>query len=210
MKLWPFKIFLEDKVSKRISALSIAALVLAGSFVGISSASAAVPYKACKPAGSKSTINKLSYTCAKNPAGTSTKLVWVSKPCIDANKSYLGAKSLSAAVGTSFEGRISSATRLKATSTRLIAAAQKNVDTWSKNLAAYLVKNPNVMTSGTESDKKMVTTVQDGITRNKQRIIDQNANIVKLDAQIKEATDGAAKTANDLASAKSSIATACK
>lgn len=201
---------MEDKVSKRISALSIAALVLAGSFVGISSASAATPYKACSPAKSKTTIAKLSYTCTTNPAGTSTALVWVSKPCIDADKSFLSAKSLSAAVTTSFEGRISSATRLKATSTRLIAAAQKNVDTWSKNLAAYLVKNPNVMTSGTESDKKMVTTVQDGITRNKQRIIDQNANVVKLDAQIKEATDGAAKTASDLTTAKASIVTACK
>jgi hypothetical protein len=208
--LWPLKVFVEDKVSKRISALSIAVLVLAGSFVGISSASAAVAYKACSPANSKTMIAKLSYTCTTNPAGTSTKLVWVSKPCIIANKSFLSAKSLSAAVGSSFEGRISSATRLKATSTRLIAAAQKNVDTWSKNLAAYLVKNPNVMTSGTESDKKMVTTVQDGITRNKQRVIDQNANIVKLDAQIKDATDGAAKTVNDLAAAQGSIATACK
>lgn len=201
---------MEVKVSKKISAVSVALLVVAGSFVGISSATAAVAYKPCKPASSKATIGKLSFTCAKNPAGTSTALVWVSRPCIDANKSFLSAKSLSAAVGSSFEGRVSSATRLKATSTRLIAAAQKNVDTWSKNLAAYLVKNPSVMTSGTEADKKMVTTVQDGVTRNKQRIIDQNANIVKLDAQIKEATEGAAKTANDLASAKASIVTACK
>jgi len=205
-----FLSLVEVKVSKKISALSVAVLVFAGTFVGISSASAATAYKACKPANSKTTIGGLSYTCTKNPAGTSTKLVWVSKPCIDANKSYLSAKSLSSAVGSSFESRVSSATRLKATSERLITAAQKNVDTWSKNLAAYLAKNPNVMTSGTESDKKMVTTVQDGITRNKQRILDQQANIVKLDAQIKEATDGAAKTANDLATAKSSIATACK
>jgi len=205
-----FVIFVEVKVSKRISALSIAVLVVAGSFVGISSASAAVAYKACSPAKAKTTIGKLSYTCAKNPAGTSTKLVWVSKPCIDANASYLSAKSLSTAVSSSFESRISSATRLKATSTRLIAAAQKNVDTWSSHLASYLAKKPNVMTSGTDADKKTVTTVQDGITRNKQRIIDQQANIVKLDAQIKEATDGAAKTANDLASAKASIVTACK
>jgi hypothetical protein len=65
-------------------------------------------------------------------------------------------------------------------------------------------KNP------TEVQKKQIDTVQAGIDRNKQRVIDQTANIVKLDAQIKEATDGKAKTAADLATAKASINTACK
>ena len=71
-------------MSKKISALSIAVLVFAGTFVGISSASAATAYKACKPLNSKTTIGKLSYTCTKNPASTSASLVWVSKPCIAA------------------------------------------------------------------------------------------------------------------------------
>jgi len=190
-------------MSKKISVLSIAVLVLAGTFVGISNASAATAYKACKPANSKTMIGKLSFTCTKNPASTSAALVWVSKPCIDANKSYLNAKSLADAVGSSFDSRISSATRLKATSERLIATAQKNVDTWSKNMLSY-PKNP------TEVQKKQIDTVQAGIDRNKQRVIDQTANIVKLDAQIKEATDGKAKTAADLATAKASINTACK
>jgi hypothetical protein len=190
-------------MSKKISALSIAVLVLAGTFVGVSSASAATAYKACKPLNSKATIGKLSYTCTKNPASTSGSLVWVSKPCIDANKSYLSAKSLSDSVTTSFDGRISSATRLKATSERLIKTAQGNVDKWSKNMLTY-PKNP------TEVQKKQIATVQEGIDRNKQRVIDQTENIVKLDAQIKEATDGKTKTASDLAAAKASISTACK
>jgi beta-glucosidase/6-phospho-beta-glucosidase/beta-galactosidase len=193
----------EVNVSKKISALSIVVLVFAGTFVGITSASAATAYKACKPLNSKATIGKLSYTCTKNPASTSKSLVWVSKPCIDANKSYLSAKSLSDSVTTSFDGRISSATRLKATSERLIAAAQKNVDTWSKNMLSY-TKTP------TEVQKKQIAAVQEGIDRNKQRVIDQTANIVKLDAQIKEATDGKAKTEADLATAKASISKACK
>ena len=190
-------------MSKKVSAISIALLVLAGSIVGVSSASAATPYKACKPANAKTTIGKLSYTCAKNPAKTSKALVWVSKPCIDANKSYLNAKSLADSVGTSFDSRISSATRLKATNERLITSAQRNVDTWSKNMLTY-PKNP------TETQKKQIEAVQAGIDRNKQRVIDATANIVALDAQIKEATDGKAKTANDLATAKASISTACK
>jgi hypothetical protein len=190
-------------MSKKISALSIAVLVLAGTFVGISSASAATAYKACKPLNSKVKIGKLSYTCTKNPASTSKSLVWVSKPCIDANKSYLSAKSLSGAVTSSFDSRISSATRLKATSERLIAAAQKNVDTWSKNMLSY-TKTP------TETQKKQIAAVQEGIDRNKERVIEQTANIVKLEAQIKEATDGKAKTETDLANAKASISTACK
>ncbi len=190
-------------MSKRVSAISIALLVLAGSVFGVSSASAATPYKACKPAKAKATIGKISYTCAPNPATTSKKLVWVSKPCIDANKSYLNAKSLADTVGTSFDSRISSATRLKTTNERLIASAQKNVDTWSKNMLTY-PKNP------TEVQKKQIATVQAGIDLNKQRVIDATANIVELDAQIKEATDGKAKTANDLATAKASVSTACK
>ena len=190
-------------MSKKVSALSIAILVFAGTFVGISGASAATAYKTCKPRNSKATIGKVSFTCTTNPASTSKKLVWVSKPCIDANKSYLNAKSLADSVGSSFDSRISSATRLKATNERLIASAQKNVDTWSKNMLSY-PKNP------TETQKKQIATVQAGIDRNKQRVIDANANIVELDAQIKEATDGKAKTAADLATAKTSVSTACK
>jgi beta-glucosidase/6-phospho-beta-glucosidase/beta-galactosidase len=193
----------EVNVSKKISALSIAVLVIAGTFVGISSAAAATAYKACKPLNSKATIGKISYTCTKNPASTSKSLVWVSAPCINANKSYLSAKSLADSVGSSFDGRISSTTRLKATNERLIASAQKNVDTWSKNMLSY-PKNP------TETQKKQIATVQAGIDRNKQRVIDATANIVELDAQIKEATDGKAKTVADLASAKTSLSTACK
>ena len=181
-------------MSNKVSALSI---------VGVSSASAATAYKACKPLNSKATIGKISYTCTKNPASTSASLVWVSKPCIDANKTYLNAKTLADSVGKSFDGRITSTTRLKATSERLIASAQKNVDTWSKNMLSY-PKNP------TETQKKQIATVQAGIDRNKQRVIDATANILELDAQIKEATDGKAKTAADLASAKASISTACK
>ena len=197
-------------MSKKFSVLSIALLVLGGSLVGITSASAATPYKACSPAKAKAKIGNLSYTCTKNPATGSTKLVWVSKQCIDANASYLSAKSLSASVGSSFESRISSSTRLKATSERLILAAQKNVDNWTKTIADCLVKHPNVKVSGTATEKAQIATLEAGIERNKQRVIDQQANIAKLDAQIKEATDGAAKTANDLVSAKASIATACK
>jgi len=151
-------------MSKKVSAISIALLVFAGSIFGVSSASAATAYKACKPANAKTTIGKISYTCTTNPAKTSKALVWVSKPCIDANKSYLSAKSLSGAVTSSFDGRISSATRLKATAERLIASAQKNVDTWSKNMLTY-PKNP------TETQKKQIATVQAGIDRNKQRVI---------------------------------------
>lgn len=190
-------------MSKKVSAISIALLVFAGSIVGVSTATAATPYKACKPAKAKATIGKISYTCAKNPATTSKKLVWVSKPCIDANRSYLNAKSLADSVGTSYDGRISGATRLKATNERLIISAQRNVDTWSKNMLTY-PKNP------TEAEKKQIATVQAGIDRNKQRVIDATANIVELDAQIQEATDGKAKTESDLATAKTSVSTACK
>ncbi len=89
-------------MSKKFSTISIALLIVAGSIVGVSSASAATAYKACKPANAKATIGKISFTCTKNPVSTSTKLVWVSAPCINANKSYLSAKSLADSVASSF------------------------------------------------------------------------------------------------------------
>lgn len=201
--MWLLLNFVEVNVSKKVSALSIAVLVFAGTFVGISSAAAATPYKACKPLNSKTKIGNISYTCTKNPVSASKSLVWVSTPCISANKSYLSVKSLADSVGSSFDVRVSTATRLKATNERLIASAQKNVDTWSKNMLTY-PKNP------TETQKKQIATVQAGIDRNKQRVIDATANIVELDAQIKEATAGKTKTATDLASAKASLSTSCK
>ena len=197
-------------MSKKISALSIAVLVLAGTFAGISSASAATPYKACKPAKAKATIGKLSYTCAKNPASASASLVWVSKPCIDANKSYLSAKSLAGAVTTSFDGRISSSTRLKASNERLIITYQKDVDTWSAKLSYWLAKLPNVKVSGTTAEKGQIAAIENRILRSQQKVVTLQELVQTNDAQIKEATDGKAKTEADLANAKASISTACK
>ena len=56
----------------------------------------------------------------------------------------------------------------------------------------------------------MVKQVEDGIARNKQRVIDQNANLVQLDQQIADATAGAAKVAAAADTAKASLTTACK
>jgi len=203
MKLWPFKIFLEDKVSKRISALSIAVLVLAGTCVGISSASAALPYKACKPAKAKATIGKLSYTCAKNPAGTSTALVWVSKHCLDASANYKSAVSITASNTATTTAAVNAAKRSITVNERQLASAQKNVDTWSKNMLRY-PKNP------TETEKKQIATVQEGIDRNKQRIADAQANIASLQAQMASATEQGTKNAAGLEAIKTSVTTSCK
>jgi len=190
-------------VSKRISALSIAVLVLAGTFVNVSGASAATAYKTCKPAKAKATIGKLSYTCAKNPASTSTKLVWVSKPCLDASATYKSALSITASNTATTTAAVNAAKRSIATNERQMASAQKNVDTWSKNMLRY-PKNP------TETEKKQIATVQEGIDRNKQRVADAQANITSLQAQVAAATEQDAKNADGLAAIQASVTSSCK
>ena len=190
-------------MSKKISALSIVALVLAGTFVNVSSASAATPYKACKPAKAKATIGKLSYTCAKNPATTSAKLVWVSKPCLDANANYKSALSITASNTATTTAAVNAAKRSIATNERQLASAQKNVDTWSKNMLSY-PKNPS------ETEKKQIATVQEGIDRNKQRIADAQANISSLQTQVASATEQDAKNAAGLEAIKASVTSSCK
>jgi hypothetical protein len=200
-------------VSKKFLSVTIAGAVLATSLViGVAPANAAVAKAnaACAKANTKATISKIAFKCTYNPVATVKKLTWVAQPCLDANESYKTALSLTTSLTASYQGRLASATRLKTNSQRLIAAAQKNVDKWSADLAAYLVKHPTVATTGTEADKKMVKQVEDGIALNKQRVIDQTANLAKLDQQIMEATDGGAKVVADADSAKASLTSACK
>ena len=190
-------------MSKRISALSIAVLVLAGTFVNISGASAATPYKACSPAKAKATIGKLSYTCAKNPASTATKLVWVSKPCLDASANYKSALSITNSNTATTTAAINAAKRSISTNERQLASAQRNVDTWSKNMLSY-PKNP------TETEKKQIATVQAGIDRNKQRVADAQANITNLQAQVEAASAEDAKNTAGLAAIQASVTSSCK
>ena len=200
-------------MSKKFLSVAIAGAVLATSLViGVapSSAAAAKANAACAKANTKATISKIAFKCTYNPVATVKKLTWVAQPCLDANASYKTAVSLTTSLTASYEGRLSSATRLKTNSQRLIVAAQKNVDKWSADLASYMAKHPTVATTGTEADKKMVKQVEDGIALNKQRVIDQTANIAKLDQQIADATAGGTQVAADAATAKASLTSACK
>ena len=200
-------------MSKKFLSVAIAGAVLATSLViGVapSSAAAAKANAACAKANTNATISKIAFKCTYNPVATVKKLTWVAQPCLDANASYKTAVSLTTSLAASYEGRLSSATRLKTNSQRLIAAAQKNVDKWSADLASYMTKHPTVATTGSEADKKMVKQVEDGIALNKQRVIDQNANIAKLDQQIADATAGGTQVAADTATAKASLNSACK
>ena len=204
---------MEVVVSKKFLSVTIAGAVLATSLViGVAPANAAVAKSnaACAKANTKATIAGVAFKCTYNPVATVKKLTWVAQPCLDANASYKTALSLTTSLSSSYQGRVTSATRLKATTEKLIAAAQKNVDKWSADLASYMAKHPTVATTGTEADKKMVKQVEDGIALNKQRVTDQTANLAKLVQQIADATAGADKVSADAATAQASLFTACK
>ena len=137
-------------------------------------------------------------------------MTWTSTICIQANTDLKSALPLSNSLLTSYNGRVSSATRQKNTNTKLITASQANVDKWSKDLAAYLAAHPTAETTGSEAEKKNIAAVKDGIARNKQRVIDLTATLADLDKQIKEAQDGSTATQADIDTAKATLAAACK
>ena len=199
-------------MSKKLIASVTAVLFVAASLVtGISSAQAANKANgACAKANTSVKIGKNTYKCTYNPTATVKKLTWTSTICIQANTDLKSALPLSNSLLTSYNGRVTSATRQKATNTRLITASQANVDKWSKDLAAYLAAHPTAQTTGTEAEKKNIAAVKDGIARNKQRVIDLTTAIASLDSQIKDAQDGSASAQADINTAKATLAAACK
>ena len=199
-------------MSKKFIASATAVLFVAASLVtGLSSAQAANKANgACAKANVSAKIGKNTYKCTYNPTATVKKLTWTSTICIQANTDLKSALPLSNSLLTSYNGRVSSATRQKNTNTKLITASQANVDKWSKDLAAYLAAHPTAETTGSEAEKKNIAAVKDGIARNKQRVIDLTATLTDLDKQIKEAQDGATATQADIDTAKATLAAACK
>lgn len=190
-------------VSRKFSAVSIAVFVLAGTLAGITSASAATPYTACSPAKAKIKIGSTKYKCLANPGNASKKKVWVSKQCISANRNYKSAVSISGSNEATTTMALNAANRQITLRERQIVTAQKNVDTWSKNMLSY-PKNP------TETEKKQIATVQAGIDLNKQRVIDAQADISNLQAQIQTASAEDEKNAAGILKIKASVVKACK
>jgi hypothetical protein len=197
-------------MSKKISAISIAFLVFAGTFVGISSANAATPYKACKPAKAKAKIGKISYTCAKNPAKASKKLVWVSKQCINANRSYKDYLDQISGVILSYESTIKRAETVNSQLPSRELAWNNQVRVNQAALDAFLAKVPNVLTTGTQKEKDSVLTAQTSIAKLKENIASLPSIKTKNDATIAEAKLGLEKTNKENSDLKSNAVATCK
>jgi hypothetical protein len=197
-------------MSKRVSAISIAILVFAGSIVGVSGASAATPYKACKPAKAKTTIGKISYTCAKNPAKASKKLVWVSKQCINANRSYKDYLDQISGVILSYESTIKRAETVNSQLPSRELAWNNQVRVNQAALDAFLAKVPNVLTTGTQKEKDSVLTAQTSIAKLKENIASLPSIKTKNDATIAEAKLGLEKTNKENSDLKSNAVATCK
>ena len=197
-------------MSKRISALSIAVLVLAGTFVNVSGASAATAYKTCKPAKAKATIGKLSYTCAKNPASTSTKLVWVSKKCLDANAAYVDYLSQISGIIASYESTVKRAETVNGQLPKRELAWNNQVRVNQAALDKFLAKNPNVLTSGTQAEKDSVTHAQASIAKLKENIANVPSIKASNDETIAKAKAGLDATNAENISLKASVTSSCK
>ena len=197
-------------MSKRVSAISIALLVIAGSIVGVSSASAATPYKACKPAKAKTKIGKISYTCAKNPAKASKKLVWVSKPCIKANRNYLNYLDQISGVIASYESTIRRAETVNSQLPRRESAWNNQVNVSQRALDNFLATNPNVLTTGTAEDKARVLLAQTSIAELKENITKLPSIKATNDETIAKARADLKETDDENVSLKKDTVAACK
>ena len=197
-------------MSKKVSAISIALLVFAGSIVGVSSASAATPYKACKPAKAKATIGKISYTCAKNPAKTSKALVWVSKQCINAGVNYRDIVEQTDVISKLFQSAITTAERAITNLPKKEKTMTDQAKVAQGYLDKYLAANPNVMTTGTEAQKKSVAETMAGIAKIKENIASLPSIKTENEKTISDSQIGLAKNTAEVVGVKAQLVKACK
>lgn len=187
--------------------LVMATALITTSLVGGVSSAQAAPAKAngaCAKAGAKTTIAKVSYTCAVSPIATNKKLTWVSSNCTLANSSYTKA---AAQQQTLVDAEAYAETKLQ----KVIDSFINTRDLWNKAAAEYqkridaaLLANPkanttvdatglkNAQTRSASADKK-VTSWTEILTNTK-------TTQAKLLAQ----------GADNVAQAKKDMATVCK
>jgi hypothetical protein len=197
-------------MSKKVSAISIALLVFAGSIVGVPSASAATPYKACKPAKAKATIGKISYTCAANPAKTSKALVWVSKQCTTAGVNYRDIVEQTDVISKLFQSAITTAERAITNLPKKEKTMTDQAKVAQGYLDKYLAANPNVMTTGTEAQKKSVAETMAGIAKIKENIASLPSIKTENEKTISDSQIGLAKNTAEVVGVKAQLVKACK
>ena len=197
-------------MSKKVSAISIALLVFAGSIVGVSSATAATPYKACKPAKAKATIGKISYTCAKNPATTSASLVWVSMQCISAGVNYRDIVEQTDVISKLFQSAITTAQRAITNLPKKEKTMTDQAKVAQGYLDKYLAANPNVMTTGTEAQKKSIAETMAGIAKIKENIATLPSIKTENEKTISDSQIGLAKNTAEVVGVKAQLVKACK
>jgi phage shock protein A len=86
------RLMAEEIMLKKLATASLVSVVLIAGAVSPVQAAAVKQGAACTKSGAKATSGKNSYVCQKNPATTSTKLVWVTTDCVTAAKTYLSTK----------------------------------------------------------------------------------------------------------------------
>ena len=198
-------------MSKKFLAFSTAALVLATTMVsGISAASAAnVKNGACAKANATATIGGVKYKCTFNPAKAVKKNTWVVQTCLDASSNFNDVKDLNAAIVTSTNGTINTATRSKATNQKQITIIQAKLTSLKNALATFMSQHPTVMTTGNATDQQRVTTANANIAKMTTEIQTLTTNLTTLDQTIADANASMAKTAADIAAAKAVVTKAC-
>jgi 4-amino-4-deoxy-L-arabinose transferase-like glycosyltransferase len=167
-------------------------------------------YKACKPAKAKAKIGKISYTCAKNPAKASKKLVWVSKQCINANRSYKDYLDQISGVILSYESTIKRAETVNSQLPSRELAWNNQVRVNQAALDAFLAKVPNVLTTGTQKEKDSVLTAQTSIAKLKENIASLPSIKATNDETIAKAMADLKKTDNETANLKKNTVALCK
>jgi hypothetical protein len=93
---------------RKFASFTVALIVTAGVMVAIP-ASAATKFSngvACTKLNAKTTVSGNSYTCAKNPLVTSTKLTWLSKECLSTANLYIQNKKVLPTIKASTDARI--------------------------------------------------------------------------------------------------------
>lgn len=203
---------------KKISSLALVGAVATALLVAVAAPSqaAAAPKAngACGTLGAKTTIKKVSFTCAQNPLTTTVQSVWVSSSCVTANKSYTAALKQRDSLTASFKNAIAKINDAITVNSTDAVTWQAKVDKYNATLTAYMTAHPNVMTTGAASDQKAVATMKSAIASLTAEVARLNSRVTSLKAQLDstQSSQGALiqSAADNVASLKTQLSAICK
>jgi DUF438 domain-containing protein len=137
-------------------------------------------------------------------------LVWVSKQCINAGVNYRDIVEQTDVISKLFQSAITTAERAITNLPKKEKTMTDQAKVAQGYLDKYLAANPNVMTTGTEAQKKSVAETMAGIAKIKENIASLPSIKTENEKTISDSQIGLAKNTAEVVGVKAQLVKACK